>query len=201
MASHHDFDAVYSGDEPAPWQIGGPQPALVEALDRVAVADPVLDVGCGTGELAIFVAERGHRVVGVDLSAPGIDRARARIAGRDLDLTFEVADATRLVDLDLRPRTVLDSGLLHSLDETGQRAYVEGLRAICDPGAVVCVLAVSAAAGMNWTLTPDRLVELFPEPDWTDTSIRSTEVVAGADHHLRLPALLTVTRRAGADRT
>ncbi len=196
MASHHDFDAVYAGDEPAPWQIGGPQPALVEALDRLTVEDPVLDVGCGTGELAIFLAERGHRVVGVDLSPPGIARARDMITGRGPDLTFEVADATRLADLDLRPRTVVDSGLLHSLDEPGQRAYVEGLLAICDPGATVCVLSISAEAGMNWTLSRDDLATLFAEPDWTATSIEPTEVVAGADHQLRLPAFLTLTRRA-----
>jgi SAM-dependent methyltransferase len=196
MPGHHDYDEVYSGDEPAPWQIGGPQPALAAALDRLTIEDPVLDIGCGTGELAVFLAERGHRVVGVDVSAPGIARARAGIAGRDLDLTFVVGDATRLTDLDLRPRTVVDSGLLHSLDEPGCRAYVQGLRSICDPGATVCVLSISAEAGMNWTLRQDDLAAHFAEPAWRSTSIEPIQVVAGADRQHRLPGFLTITHRA-----
>lgn len=197
MVSDHDFDAVYSGDEAAPWQIGGPQPALAHVLQQLTIEDPVLDVGCGTGELAIFLAERGHQVVGIDLSAAGIARARAQAVGRDLNLRFEVADATRLADLEVRPRTVVDSGLLHSLDKPGQRSYVEGLRVICDPGATALVLTVSAEAGMGWGLGPADLMALFAEPAWTATTIESTEIVAGADRSLRLPALLTLTHRAG----
>jgi SAM-dependent methyltransferase len=198
MAGHHDFDAVYSGEAPAPWQIGGPQPALAGLLDRRTLEDPVLDIGCGTGELAVFLAERGHRVIGVDLSAPGIARANDSIAGRDLDLTFVVGDATRLSELDVRPRTVVDSGLLHSLDEAGQRAFVDGLREICDSGSTVCVLSISAEAGMNWTLRRSDLAALFGEPDWTATSIEPCEVIAGGidRDELRLPAFLTITRRA-----
>ncbi|KPH98895.1 Methyltransferase type 11 [Actinobacteria bacterium OK074] len=43
----------------------------------------VLDLGCGTGSLALLAAEAGHRVTGVDLSPAMIDRARAKLAGRD----------------------------------------------------------------------------------------------------------------------
>ena len=41
----------------------------------------VLDLGCGTGSLALLAVEAGHRVVGVDLSAPD-GRARSHQAGR-----------------------------------------------------------------------------------------------------------------------
>ncbi len=197
MPGHHDFDEVYSGDVPAPWEIGGPQPALAALLDRLPLEDPILDIGCGTGELALFLAERGHRVIGVDLSAAGIARAQHSIAGRDLELTFVVGDATRLTELGVRPRTVVDSGLLHSLDEPGRRAYVEGLREICQAGSTVCVLSISAEAGMNWTLDRAGLAALFAEPEWSSTSIEPTEVVAGVgEEKLRLPAYLTITRRA-----
>ncbi|MFK0120621.1 class I SAM-dependent methyltransferase [Streptomyces sp. NPDC090994] len=43
----------------------------------------VLDLGCGTGSLALLAAERGHRVTGVDLSPAMLERARAKLAGRD----------------------------------------------------------------------------------------------------------------------
>ncbi|MBW8793824.1 MAG: class I SAM-dependent methyltransferase [Streptomyces sp.] len=43
----------------------------------------VLDLGCGTGSLALLAAEQGHRVTGVDSSPAMLERARAKLAGRD----------------------------------------------------------------------------------------------------------------------
>lgn len=43
----------------------------------------VLDLGCGTGSLSLLAAEQGHRVTGVDMSPAMVDRARAKLAGRD----------------------------------------------------------------------------------------------------------------------
>ncbi|MFF9361416.1 class I SAM-dependent methyltransferase [Streptomyces griseoluteus] len=43
----------------------------------------VLDLGCGTGSLALLAAEQGHRVTGVDASPAMVERARAKLAGQD----------------------------------------------------------------------------------------------------------------------
>ncbi|MEU9168120.1 class I SAM-dependent methyltransferase [Streptomyces sp. NPDC048420] len=51
----------------------------------------VLDLGCGTGSLSLLAAEQGHRVTGVDLSPAMVERARAKLAGRDA--VFLVGDA------------------------------------------------------------------------------------------------------------
>lgn len=51
----------------------------------------VLDLGCGTGSLALLAAEQGHRVTGVDRSPRMIAQARGKLAGRDA--AFLVADA------------------------------------------------------------------------------------------------------------
>ncbi|MFE9609177.1 class I SAM-dependent methyltransferase [Streptomyces sp. NPDC006012] len=51
----------------------------------------VLDLGCGTGSLALLAAEQGHRVTGVDLSPAMVERARAKTAGRDV--VFLLGDA------------------------------------------------------------------------------------------------------------
>jgi SAM-dependent methyltransferase len=53
----------------------------------------VLDLGCGTGSLSLLAAEQGHRVAGVDLSEAMIERARAKLAGRDA--VFLPGDAAR----------------------------------------------------------------------------------------------------------
>jgi ubiquinone/menaquinone biosynthesis C-methylase UbiE len=46
----------------------------------IAQADPVLELGCGTGRIAVPVVRAGARVVGVDLSEPMLSRARRRMA-------------------------------------------------------------------------------------------------------------------------
>ncbi|MCZ9345832.1 class I SAM-dependent methyltransferase, partial [Streptomyces sp. TRM76130] len=52
----------------------------------------VLDLGCGTGSLALLAAGQGHRVTGVDLSPAMLERARVKLAGRDaLLLTGDAA--------------------------------------------------------------------------------------------------------------
>ncbi|MCC5474994.1 class I SAM-dependent methyltransferase [Streptomyces barringtoniae] len=43
----------------------------------------LLDLGCGTGSLSLLAAEQGHRVTGVDSSPAMVERARAKLAGRD----------------------------------------------------------------------------------------------------------------------
>lgn len=195
---HGNWDERYASDERQPWDIGGPQPAFAALIDQITIKEPVLDVGCGTGDLAIYIAAKGYSVVGIDCSPNAITTAQNKAAGQKLDVTFEVADAEHLESLSVKPRTVFDSGLLHSLDDAGQRAYTAGLMAICDPGAAVFVLSISTHAGMGWGVTRDRLNELFPVSHWAGTCIEITQVLAHIDGDARyLHALLMATRRVG----
>src|SRR5437868_11047272 len=76
------FDQAYVGTPP--WDIEGPQPAFVGLADSGKITGTVLDIGCGTGENALFLTERGHAVLGVDLSGTAIRRAREKAAQRGL---------------------------------------------------------------------------------------------------------------------
>ena len=188
---------MYAGDASPPWEIGKPQPALAALIDQLDIESPVLDVGCGTGDLAIHLAELGHQVVGVDASEVGVAKARSKAAEKGLEIGFRVADARRLDELEIRPRSVFDSGLLHNLDDEGQRDYVAGLEAISDSGALVCILAVSTEAGMGWGVTRDALIRTFSEPRWVETTIEPVNVLACiADEEAHLRSFLLTTRRA-----
>jgi SAM-dependent methyltransferase len=73
---HAFFAAVYQAE--APWDIGAPQPALLELLAEVPPEGPILDVGCGSGDLGIALAQRGVEVLGVDFVEAAISQARAK---------------------------------------------------------------------------------------------------------------------------
>ncbi|MFD5401255.1 class I SAM-dependent methyltransferase [Streptomyces griseorubiginosus] len=81
-------------------------------------AADVLDLGCGTGSLSLLAAEQGHRVTGVDLSPAMVERARAKLAGRDA--VFLVGDAAQPPVGEQRFDVVLVRHVLWALPDPGR---------------------------------------------------------------------------------
>ena len=136
------WDASYHDDR-APWDIDGPQPAIVRLASTVALTGPVLDAGCGTGENALHIAARGVPVLGVDVAATAVAIARQKARDRGIRADFEVADAFHLDRLNRRFRTVLDCGLFHTCDDTERPGYVASLASVTEPGGTLYVLCFS----------------------------------------------------------
>ncbi|MFJ3709978.1 class I SAM-dependent methyltransferase [Streptomyces sp. NBC_01387] len=151
--SNYDGDALFSPDSPLreicgdiiPWDIGGPQPALVEIEQAGGFRGEVLDLGCGLGENARFLAGRGHRVTAVDASPNAIRLAVERTAPLGLDVQFVVSDAITLegLDADARFDTVIDSALYHGLDPEERKRYLATLHRVSTPGATLHVICFS----------------------------------------------------------
>ncbi|WP_067506704.1 class I SAM-dependent methyltransferase [Actinoplanes sp. TFC3] len=192
----YDWDETYRGADPPPWEIGRPQPALAELINGGVSGPRVLDLGCGTGELAMALARRGYDVTGVDISRVAIELAREKAAGAGLTVAFEVHDARRL-ELPSPFDSLFDCGLLHNLAraEGGNEAepYLARLPGFAAPGASLYLLAVSAEAGPGWTITEDYLRTAFAEPAWTATTIKHITVDAGS---LTLPGFLLQATRS-----
>jgi SAM-dependent methyltransferase len=135
------FDNAYK-TRTAPWVIGEPQPAIVELEGAGRVRGKVLDAGCGTGEHTILLTRLGYDVLGVDAAPTAIEQARANAADKGVDARFEVTDAMSLGG-DATYDTVVDSALFHIFDDTDRPRYIASLHAVCKPGALVHVLALS----------------------------------------------------------
>lgn len=135
------FDAVYAT---APnWDIGRPQRAFVYIEENGFVRSPVLDVGCGTGELSLFLARRGHDVLGIDVAPRAIEQARGKARWRRIDAHFLVWDALHadaFVEAGLSFRTVVDSAMFHLLADRERERFVDVLGTILDPGGAYFVL-------------------------------------------------------------
>lgn len=129
------FEAVYRGG--APWEIGGVQPAMAALIGRFPPRGPALDLGCGSGDLAIHLARLGCQVVGVDFVERAIEQANAKrsaLAGELAErLRFAVADASRPSSLG-RFRAVFDSGFLHLLDPEASDRFAEHLGRTVETG-------------------------------------------------------------------
>ncbi len=128
--AHPQWDASYTADTPAPWDIGRPQPAFARLADEGRLTGRLLDAGCGTGENALLAASRGADVTGIDVAPTAIARARAKASERGLTARFEVADALDLGRLSLTADTVIDSGVFHVFGDEDRTRYVASLAAV-----------------------------------------------------------------------
>lgn len=136
------FRGYYDAPQ-APWDIGRPQRAFVEAGD--AIRGRVLDSGCGTGELALWLAERGCQVTGVDFLDAPLAAARRKAADRGLEVNFLRMDALAVGAIPERFDAVTDCGLFHVFDDATRAAYVAALATLLEPGARMFLLCFSDA--------------------------------------------------------
>ena len=109
------FNFVYQ-DIP-PWDIGAPQPAMTAILEKYPPPNPILDIGCGSGDLAIYLAQRGHQVIGIDFVESAIKNAQAKSDSLPYEIAqlvrFKVGDALKPSLLEQKFGAVVDSGFYH----------------------------------------------------------------------------------------
>jgi len=138
------FKSAYEGQPP--WDIGRPQPAIIALEEQGEIKGDVLDVGCGTGENSLFLAQRGHTTYGIDIVPGAIETAQEKARQRHEKATFKVLSAFKLDTLGRRFDTVIDCGLFHTFDDDERECFVSGLPAAMRRGGVYHMLCFSDKA-------------------------------------------------------
>jgi SAM-dependent methyltransferase len=160
------FAAVYAGE--APWDIGSPQPDLLRLIDEHPPGGTILDLGCGTGDLAIGLAERGHRVVGVDFAEEALAVARARLERlspeRRALVDLEAADALHPSAWSGWIGAAVDSGFYHLFEASVRDALVRDLARALPVGGRYYMLGFGVslpAPDVPRVVTPEEIRERF----------------------------------------
>ena len=192
--SVEDFEASYAGTPP--WDIGRAQPVFVRLADAGAVEGRVLDSGCGTGENALMLAERGLDVAGVDAAPTAIAAAQQKAADRGLAARFVVWDALRLGELGEQFDTVIDSGLFHVFDDERRAQYVEALAAVVRPGGRYVLCCFSDRQPGDWgprRVHQEEIRATFAR-GWQVESIEAARFDTNLDPPFAEAWLATITR-------
>ncbi len=142
------------------------------ARPRAAAADgPILDLGCGTGRVALDLAARGHDVTGLDSDPELVDALRVRARERDLRVEAVAGDARsfelgRSFGLVISPMQVIQ--LLGGAD--GRAAMLGAVRTHLQPGGVFAAALANPFDGWSESESLPPLPDIREEDGWVYSS-------------------------------
>ena len=114
------------------------------------VGRTILDLGCGTGRNANYLAEEGNTVVGIEISKTAISLAKARAQARGLSLDYRLGDIGAPYDIpDASVDIALDVTSSNSLDEKGRAVYLKEVSRALAPGGYFFVRALAKEGNKN----------------------------------------------------
>lgn len=154
---HRAWNESYASGE-LPWDTGEPEPQLVEFVTAGRVAPTrTLEIGAGTGTNALWLAERGFDVVGIDVAPLAIERAIVKLSGRNLRCRFATLDVLAVESPGGPFEFVFDRGCFHVFDEPEERAhFATRVAAALAPGGLWLSLIGSTEGGPREIGPPRR---------------------------------------------
>jgi SAM-dependent methyltransferase len=196
------FDSSYA--ERPPWDIGEPQPALLALLAGFPPAGRVLDVGCGTGALALALAGRGLEMLGVDLSQVAIAQAQGRAAALPPNvaqrLEFRTGDALHPTLLPGPFGAVVDSGFFHLFGPEDRECFAHELAGALVEGGRYYLLGFAIASPMPGAprqVLESELRTLFaPERGWRILALQPARFLIRSARAGEVPAIAACFERA-----
>jgi SAM-dependent methyltransferase len=119
----------------APWDIG-PRTELVELIESGRIKPcRAIDLGCGAGANAIYLAQKGFEVTGVDYTEAAIEKARVRAKEAGVEVNFVVDDLTNLQLVSGMFDFLLDYGVLDDLRLHQREPYLRNILPLTRSGS------------------------------------------------------------------
>jgi SAM-dependent methyltransferase len=148
MASRHTRFRIFYRVGFVPWDGHPIAQSLRDLVEGTSDTPPLpagtaVDLGCGTGESSIYLAQHGWTVTGVDFVPKALDKARAKAGAADVSVNFVPADVTHLSQAGIGAgfQLIVDNGCLHNMSDGDREAYVREVSAVAAPDARLLIVA------------------------------------------------------------
>jgi 2-polyprenyl-3-methyl-5-hydroxy-6-metoxy-1,4-benzoquinol methylase len=128
-----------------PWDSGRHSRELERVLDERPIRPcRMLEIGCGTGTNAVFLARRGFEVTAVDVSSLAVDQGRVKAKQAGVHIDFHTADILKPVDLGPPFDFVFDRGVYHHVRTVDLWGFLAALSRLTRSGGYYLTLAGNA---------------------------------------------------------
>ncbi len=147
MKNENRFEERYEMGE-IPWDLGRADANLVKMVEQLPVGGcRALDIGCGTGDNALWLAGKGFQVTGVDISSRAIEEARTKALQSNVESRFLEADFLQKQLDEPSYGFVFDRGCFHSLGSPEEHTvFARNVWAHLDQNGLWLSLVASADA-------------------------------------------------------
>lgn len=119
----------------APWDIGSREELMSLVESGRIKPGRAIDLGCGAGANAIYLAQKGFEVTGVDFAEAAIENARARAKEAGVQVNFIVDDLTNLRHVSGTFDLLLDYGSLDDLRLHQREPYLRNMLPLTHSGS------------------------------------------------------------------
>ena len=121
-----DFEKVYTSNNGATWTREEPHEELVKLIKNERIMPcKTLEVGCGEGRDAIYLASRGFDVTAIDISETAIEKARENAKKAGVNIQFKVLNLNNLNELNEKFDFIIEWAIMHCIPFEKRKNYVK----------------------------------------------------------------------------
>ena len=163
MRNLDSWDAAYRGENRPNWDAGRPSGELQRVVEKGIVrACRAVDLGCGSGTDAIYLASKGFEVTAIDIAPTALNQGKQKAEKAGVKVRWLLADVLAIPDL--QPYNfIFDRGCYHEVRFEGAKAYVDTIRKLSQAGTQFLLLAGN----------PNELMQKYSPPQVTEEEIRA----------------------------
>ena len=189
------WESVYqeSSLDELPWEEGGPAAELVELIQSGMVEKGnVLDICCGSGNNAIYLAQQGFTCYGIDISPTAIGHARQKAAEDGISCRLTSGNALELPYKDGTFTLVFDRGCFHSFLPKERETYIRGIHRVLKPSGkyqLLCFSTKDHRGGAPYSFSSNDIQRYF-SPLFKIHHIKEMVFKRHGTHHYFLSVLM-----------